>query len=133
MKTYCPHWPGREYTKETGETDTCLMTIDGAKEAYELSLVAVPAQPRAGTVKHYGPKPPEDPEDKTVENDDLNAEFAENGRKTGLNSEKETVETDQDPETENKDSEINLRVKALESFYFVEINEISETKGEINA
>ena len=133
MKTYCPHWPGREYTKETGETDICLMTIDGAKEAYELSLVAVPAQPRAGTVKHYGPKPPEDPEDKTVENDDLNAEFAENGRKTGLNSEKETVETDQDPETENKDSEINLRVKALESFYFVEINEISETKGEINA
>lgn len=55
MKTYCPHWPGREYEKEGGKT-TCTLTIDGVKEAYELSLVAIPAQPRAGTIKHYEPK-----------------------------------------------------------------------------
>lgn len=66
MKTYCPHWPGREYDKEGGKT-TCTLTIDGVKEAYELSLVAVPAQPRAGTIKHYGPKPePEKAEEEAV-------------------------------------------------------------------
>ena len=30
------------------------MLLDGAKEAYELSFVAVPAQPRAGAVKSIG-------------------------------------------------------------------------------
>lgn len=52
-KSYCPHWPGREYDKEDGK-HICYFTLDGAKEAYELSLVAVPAQPRAGTCKDYG-------------------------------------------------------------------------------
>lgn len=52
MKTYCPHYAGRDYDKD-GKKQTCLMTIDGCKEAYELSFVAVPAQPRAGTTKHY--------------------------------------------------------------------------------
>lgn len=76
MKAYCPHWPGREYDKD-GVKTRCLLTIDGVKEAYELSLVAVPAQPRAGTFKNYGPKPPEEPKakDKTPEpvpeNDDV--------------------------------------------------------------
>lgn len=57
-KTYCPHWPGKEYEKDSGNT-TCYFTLDGAKEAYELSLVAVPAQPRAGTCKNYGGTKPE--------------------------------------------------------------------------
>lgn len=122
MKTYCPHWPGREYDKEAGKT-TCLMTIDGVKEAYELSLVAVPAQPRAGTIKHYGPKPPEDPDEKEI--DDIIAGNAENPQNEAENVEKETVEPDQAPETENKDLETNLRVKALESFIFAQINENS--------
>lgn len=52
MKTYCSHFAGLAYDKN-GKKETCLMTIDGAKEAYELSLVAIPAQPRAGTTKHY--------------------------------------------------------------------------------
>ena len=30
------------------------MTLDGAKDAFELSLVAVPAQRRAGVSKNYG-------------------------------------------------------------------------------
>ena len=123
MKTYCPHWPGQEYEKENGKT-TCLMTIDGVKEAYELSLVAVPAQPRAGTIKHYGPKPPE--------TDEKEADFAENSQKPDLNGEKQTIEPDQAPANENKDLETDLRIKALESFIFTQVNEISETKGEIN-
>ena len=125
MKTYCPHWPGREYTKDSGESATCLMTIDGAKEAYELSLVAVPAQPRAGTIKHYGPKPPEDPDEEQAENVEMDPEIDTKC------TDNEIEEPETAPENDNKDSEINLRVKALESFCFVESN--LDTKGEINA
>lgn len=45
-KTYCPHYGGREYDTATGKK-ICYFTLDGAKEAYEVSFVAVPAQPRA--------------------------------------------------------------------------------------
>lgn len=50
-KTCCRHIPGREY-----EGRQCVMELDGAKDAYEVSLVAVPAQPEAGIVKskRYG-------------------------------------------------------------------------------
>ena len=59
MKEYCRHYPGREYdvtNTETGKTEKrrCKMLLRGAKEAYELSFVAVPAQPRAGTHKSIG-------------------------------------------------------------------------------
>lgn len=58
MKDYCRHWPGREYDvlDDTGKASKrrCKMLISGAKEAYELSFVAVPAQPRASTHKSVG-------------------------------------------------------------------------------
>lgn len=54
----CVHWPGIEYTIQdgtpTGTKKRCKMLLDGATEAYELSFVAVPAQPRAGTHKSVG-------------------------------------------------------------------------------
>lgn len=54
MKHYCNHWWGKEYETSEGKK-TCYFTLDGAKEAYEVSFVAVPAQPRAGTTKScYG-------------------------------------------------------------------------------
>lgn len=98
MKTYCPHWGGREYDKDSGKT-TCLMTIDGAKEAYELSFVAVGAQPRAGTTKRYGVKPEEVPEETTKTEE--------------IPEEKPEIE-----ESENKDAETNLRIRYLESFIY---------------
>lgn len=98
-KSYCPHWPGKEYDKADGKT-TCMMTIDGAKEAYELSLVAVPAQPRAGTMKHYGPKPDDKPE-----------------------IEETTEQTDKDLEAET-----NARLKAVESFIFIQNEEEDENE-----
>lgn len=50
-KTCCRHVPGREY-----DGQLCVMELDGAKDAYEVSLVAVPAQPEAGIIKskRYG-------------------------------------------------------------------------------
>lgn len=50
-KTLCEHWAGKEY-----DGAMCVFELDGAADAYEVSLVAVPAQPEAGTVKakRYG-------------------------------------------------------------------------------
>lgn len=67
MKDYCRHYPGYEYdvADSTGKSAKrrCKMLLHGAKEAYELSFVAVPAQPRAGTHKSIGfTKPVENPE-----------------------------------------------------------------------
>lgn len=49
----CIHHPGVEY-----DGKLCVMELDGARDAYEVSLVAVPAQPEAGVIKskRYGGK-----------------------------------------------------------------------------
>lgn len=65
MKNYCSHYWGKEYDTVNGKK-TCYFTLDGAKEAYEVSFVAVPAQPRAGTTKNYGGK------ELTVQKENLN-------------------------------------------------------------
>lgn len=51
-KTYCAHWPGRSYDK-SGTRETCTFVLAGASDAYEFSLVAVPAQKAAGVSKSY--------------------------------------------------------------------------------
>lgn len=51
-KSYCRHWPGRSYEKDGGPV-TCTFTLTGASDAYEFSLVAVPAQRGAGVTKGY--------------------------------------------------------------------------------
>ena len=66
MKNYCIHYWGKEYETQEGKK-TCYFTLDGAKEAYEVSFVAVPAQPRAGTTKNYGGKKIEKEENKNNE------------------------------------------------------------------
>lgn len=60
-KTCCAHVAGREY-----DGKTCVMLLDGAKDAYEVSLVAVPAQKEAGVVKskRYGGQEAPEPEEK---------------------------------------------------------------------
>lgn len=49
--TCCDHVPGRQY-----DGNMCVMSLDDPKDAYEVSMVAVPAQPKAGVVKskRYG-------------------------------------------------------------------------------
>lgn len=54
---WCQHRPGKEY-----DGKLCTVELDGATDAYECSLVAVPSQKGAGVVKQYGgedaqPKP----------------------------------------------------------------------------
>lgn len=94
-KTYCPHYWGKEYDTIEGKK-VCYFTLDGAKEAYELSLVAVPAQPRAGTTKNYGAKV-KDFIDETEKENEKNNEI-------------------------NKESELKLRLKVLDSFLFIKNN-----------
>jgi hypothetical protein len=107
MKKYCRHYPGVEYTIDDGSAKgvkkLCKMLLSGAKEAYEVSFVAVPAQPRAGTHKSVGftkPVPEDDGQDPEVE---------------------EIEEKDQ---TENnnvdKDLDLAFMVREAESFLFTE-------------
>ncbi len=84
MKSYCAHWCGKEYETQDGKK-TCYFTLDGAKEAYEVSFVAVPAQPRAGTTKNYGGK-----------------------------------EKPKEINKNNKEAEIDLKIKSIASFLFIE-------------
>ena len=65
-KSYCAHWPGRSYAKEGGP-QTCIFRLDGVKDAYEFSLVAVPAQRKAGACKCYTGVPEYAPEERPAE------------------------------------------------------------------
>ena len=51
-KSYCRHFPGKSYEKEGGAVP-CVFTLAGVSDAYEFSLVAVPAQKGAGVRKSY--------------------------------------------------------------------------------
>lgn len=57
QKVMCVHWPGKEY-----DGKMCHFDLDLIRDVYEVSLVAVPAQPAAGVVKskRYGEDTPED-------------------------------------------------------------------------
>ena len=106
MKKYCRHWPGAEYTVEDGSPEgakkRCKMLLSGAKEALELSFVAVPAQPRAGTHKSIGFTKPvlEEVEERDPEEKDQT-----------------------DNNSCDKDLELALKVRASESFIFTNNNE----------
>ena len=49
------------YPGTVSYTHLCYIELDGAADAYEVSLLPVPAQPAAGVVKRYGgPDGPEE-------------------------------------------------------------------------
>lgn len=99
MKNYCRHWPGKDYdvSDTTGKSSKkrCKMLLHGAKDAHELSFVAVPAQPRAGTHKSIGfTKPIEEVLENNPETETKN-----------INNEKMDIRL------------ISLRLKNAESFF----------------
>ncbi len=103
MKDYCRHWPGREYdvSDATGKSTKkrCKMLLHGAKDAHELSFVAVPAQPRAGTHKSVGfTKPIDEPINEMIDETE--------------NKENEIIEI--------KDAEIETTIRLMESFIFAQ-------------
>ena len=57
-KAYCQHWHGKKY-----DGKTCHFLLDDANDAYEFSLVAVPAQKAAGITKSYTGKLMAEPEE----------------------------------------------------------------------
>lgn len=59
MKEYCSHWWGKEYDGET-----CHFRLENPFDAYEVSLVATPANPAATTTKSYKIKSNENNEKK---------------------------------------------------------------------
>lgn len=63
-QSYCRHWPGKSYDKEGGP-QVCTFALDGGRDAYEFSLVAVPAQKAAGVSKSYTGETVYAPEDAT--------------------------------------------------------------------
>ncbi len=72
-KNYCRHYGGRSYEKEGG-AQVCTFTLDGAKDAYEFSLVAVPAQKAAGVSKSYTGETVYASEEETAPAEDINKE-----------------------------------------------------------
>lgn len=69
-KSYCRHFPGRKYAKEGGD-QLCTFKLDGAVDAYEYSLLPIPAQRKAGVSKSYTGEtvfePDEQPNDETAD------------------------------------------------------------------
>ena len=104
MKDWCRHYPGFEYdiadTSGKSTKRRCKMLLHGAKEAYELSFVAVPAQPRAGTHKSAGFAKP------VAENSEIDSE-----------NETKNIEKETDARL------LSLRLKNAESFFNAEREE----------
>ena len=77
--TWCEHCKGVEY-----DGKLCYIELSGAKDAYEVSLLPVPAQPAAGVVKRYGgpegpdSDPPGDPGVDTAWQDEALLELEKN-------------------------------------------------------
>ena len=120
MKEYCRHYPGREYdvADNAGKSAKrrCKMLLHGAKEAYELSFVAVPAQPRAGTHKSVGFTKPITEGENAEEKGENGTNCAENGDN---NAEIESVK-------ELDDRILTQMVKNAESFFNAEMAESEE-------
>lgn len=103
VKDYCSHFWGREYETIEGKK-ICYFTLDGAKEAYEVSFVAVPAQPRAGTSKNY--------------KQDISREENQNEVPNNLET-KEKGEVAPPNNVDEKELEILTRLRLLDKFYSV--------------
>ncbi|MEI3507853.1 MAG: hypothetical protein V8R01_01770 [Bacilli bacterium] len=99
-KCWCEHWHGQEYDGEI-----CYFKLQNPIDAYEVSFVAVPAQPKAGTTKNYGPK-------------------AKKGNSNIVDS--KTTRTNENTQEKNnnlnEEDLISLKMKTIKSFIFAQKN-----------
>ena len=100
VKSYCRHWPGKSYDKEGGQ-EVCTFKLTGVKDAYEFSLVAVPAQRAAGVSKSYTGN--------TLEEKDWHEPEAE-------------PETEPAPDTQEKELTLRAKLSAAKIHYYENIN-----------
>lgn len=91
-KGYCNHFKGREYDN-SGKKSVCTFTLDNVFDAYEVSLVAIPAQRNAGACKSYGEK---------------------------VFNESDVTQQNIETKSIKKDSTTDCKIKLLESFIFTE-------------
>lgn len=104
-KRWCEHCHGHEY-----DGKTCHFELKSPIDAYEVSFVAVPAQPKAGTTKNYGSEKVEQvDEDVVTENNDNN-----DGTKNKNDETKNNNFNEQDL--------ISLKMKTIKSFIFAQKN-----------
>lgn len=101
-KSYCRHFRGRSYDKEGGK-EVCTFTLGGVSDAYEFSLVAVPAQRAAGVSKSYMGKTYEAPDD---------PENTEPGTQSEPETPAEDTTKQQDAANEDKAKEAEMLLKA---------------------
>ena len=113
----CRHIKGKEYNAN-GVKSQCVHILDGATDAYEVSLVAIPAQRNAGACKQYTKDEPDPEEEKPTGEE--NTEGEENIDDTTAPGNVENNDDEEKTNTENKDSEFDLEIKALESFIFTQ-------------
>ncbi len=92
-KSYCRHFPGKSYEKEGGP-QSCVFTLAGVSDAYEFSLVAVPAQKAAGVRKCYTGETVEAPEVEPPE---------------------ESVMTEKQDDSQERDTHTRLRLFEIQS------------------
>lgn len=69
-EVYCKHVNGREY-----DGKTCYFKLLLPKDAYEVSFVAVPAQPDAGVTKSYMDEPYKEEKNTTDENEAIDCDI----------------------------------------------------------
>lgn len=122
-KKWCDHFWGREY-----DGKTCYFKLENAKDAYEVSFVAVPAQPKAGTTKHYGAEIKDFDDEDSRENDTIDTpEVAEvtlvdNGDVTVENENVASVDLANNVDDE-KALEVNTRMRLLDVNMFIKEKE----------
>ena len=112
-KDYCPHYWGKTY-----DGKMCYFKLEDAKDAYEVSFVAVPAQPKAGTTKQYGADFKEfeaevledSPTLETVEDNSMDASRENATEEVG------EVATPENNSNDLKSLEISNRMRLLDKF-----------------
>lgn len=108
-KRYCEHWNGHEY-----DGKMCYFELKNPTDAYEVSFVAIPAQPKAGTTKNY-----------ILDNENINqvvteeSDIKEKAKSNNAETEKNNLD---------KQDLISLRMKMIKSFIFTQKN-LNEKEG----